>query len=160
MSHMKSLFQLSILALFWALMATGNAAAAEEGANHKTAGGLSIYLGVLPAAMIQGAHPPDHPEAEMHDGIPSGRHAYHITAALFDVETGERVEKAEIDASVAPLGLSATSRRLEPMEIADTVTFGNYFTMRRDGEYQIALSITPEDADEPVTVEFSYIHRN
>ena len=57
--------------------------------NYKTASGLAVYLGVLPAAMIQG-HPRGHPEATMHGGVPSGRHSYHIVVAVFDATTGAR----------------------------------------------------------------------
>lgn len=129
---------------------------ADAAASSKTVGGLTVYLGVLPAAMIEG-EVEEHVEAA-HGDVPRGRHAYHILAAVFDARTRERIEKATVEARVTPLGLAPVTRLLEPMTIAGTLTYGNYFTMRGDGRYQIELTIGREKAD-PVVVEFSYGHR-
>lgn len=139
------------------LYASGGAVAADS-VSFKTAGGLTIYLGVLPAAMIQG-HAKDHPEAAMHGGVPGGQHAYHVMAAVFDAESGERIEDASVEGRVTPLGLAAVTRRLEPMVIAGTVTYGNYFAMRGDGPYRIAFSATTPEVAEPIVLEFTYEHR-
>jgi hypothetical protein len=117
-----------------------------------------VYLGVLPAAMIQG-HPGGHPEETMHGGMPRGRHAYHVVAAVFDAATGERVEDAVVEARAAEPGLAGVTRRLEPMLIADTVTYGNYFQLSGDGPYRIDLSITRPGLATPIIVEFTYEHR-
>jgi hypothetical protein len=146
-----------VLGAALAAAAAAGAGAAERD-QFKTAGGLAVYLGVLQAAMIQG-HPEDHPEEAMHGGVPSGRHAYHVMAAVFDAATGERVEDAVVEARVAEPGLAGVRRRLEPMLIAGTVTYGNYFTMRGDGPYRIRFSITAPEAATPVVLEFSYDHR-
>jgi hypothetical protein len=126
--------------------------------NYKIKGGLAVYLGVLPAAMIQG-HPRGHPEEAMHGGVPSGRHAYHVMAAVFDAASGERVEDAVVEARVAEPGLARVTRRLDPMLIADTVTYGNYFQLSGDGPYRIDLSITRPGLATPVSVELTYEHR-
>jgi hypothetical protein len=131
-------------------------AAADD--SYKTAGGLAVYLGVLPAAMIQG-HPRGHPEEAMHGGVPSGRHAYHVVAAVFDAATGERVEDAVVEARVGEPGLAGVTRQLEPMVIADTVTYGNYFQLSGDAPYRIDLSITRPGLATPIRVEFTYEHR-
>lgn len=144
-------------ALAWGLIGL-NAAAAADSRDHKTAGGLSVYLGVLPAAMIQG-HPKDHPEEAMHGGTPRGRHAFHVMAAVFDDASGERIEDATVEARVMPLGLAGVTRRLQPMVIADTVTYGNYFTLRGDGPYRIRISVTPAGAARAVVLEYGYDHR-
>jgi len=146
-----------VAALAWALAGVNTATAADT-RDHKAAGGLSVYLGVLPAAMIQG-HPKDHPEEAMHGGVPRGRHAYHVMAAVFDADSGERSEDARVEARVMPLGLAGVTRRLQPMVIADTITYGNYFIMRGDGPYQIRISVTPAGAAQPVVLEFSYEHQ-
>ena len=124
--------------------------------DYKTADGLAIYLGVLPAAMIQGHQ--THPEERMHGGVPGGRHAYHVVAAVFDAVTGDRIENAVVQARVLPRGLPAETRALEPMEIAGTVTYGNYFTMGGNDPYRIEISITPSGTATPVAVTFSYQH--
>jgi hypothetical protein len=80
-------------------------------------------------------------------------------AAVFDAASGERVENALVEARVAEPGLAGVTRRLEPMLIADTVTYGNYFQLSGDGPYRIDLSITRPCLARPVTVEFTYEHR-
>ena len=129
------------------LVALGARAASDD---HKTAGGLAVYLGVLPAALIRG-------HQEMHGGAPSGSHAYHVVAAIFDASTGARIEDAKVEARVTPRRLVGEARALESMEIAGTVTYGNYFTMGGSDPYRIQISITPSGGS-PVEVEFSYRH--
>src|SRR3972149_6703718 len=73
--------------------------------NYKTADGLAVSLGIIPAAMVRG-HPKGHPEQAMHEGVPRGAHEYHVTVAIFDAASGERLETAEVDATVSPLGPS------------------------------------------------------
>lgn len=154
---MRASLMLATILLSSVFLVLGAAVAADS-ASYQTAGGLTVYLGVLPAAMIQG-HDKDHPEGSMHRGVPSGEHAYHVMVALFETETGERIEDAAVEAQVTPLGLARVTRRLEPMAIAGTVTYGNYFTMRGNGSYQIAFSVTTPEIAEPVVLEFTYEHR-
>lgn len=149
--------QLSIVAALLCGALAATAAVAQDGAGSRTVAGITAYLGVVPAAIIEGG-PKQHAE-EAHGDVPRGEHAYHVMAAVFDAESGARIENAEIDARVTPLGLAAVTRRLEPMAIAGTVTYGNYFTMRGDGPYQIGFVVTVPGRREPVTVEFSYEHR-
>ena len=107
-------------------------------------------------------HPTTRPAKEhvedAHGDVPRGPHAYHVVAAVFDAESGRRVEDATIDARVGPLRLGSVTRRLEPMAIAGALTYGNIFTLRVDGPYQIAFIVTVPHRAEPVVVEFSYEH--
>ena len=141
--------------LAWVL-AAASASAADENRGYKEAGGLAVYLGVLPAAMVQGHQA--HPEETMHGGVPRGRHAFHVLAAVFNAASGERIEDAAVEARVTPLGLAGVTRVLEPMTIAGTVTYGNYFAMSETDPYRIEFSITTAGATRPVAVEFSYTH--
>lgn len=135
----------------------GTDAAEAPDSRYKTAGGLSVYLGVLPAEMVRG-HPEDHPEETMHGGIPRGAHTHHVIVAIFDSANGKRVEDAVVTARVSPLALGSVSRRLEAMEIAETVTYGNYFDFPGRDAYRIAISISRPAAPSPVNLEFSYEH--
>jgi hypothetical protein len=158
----KIFLRMLVATLIWASTSLNAAAAADSG-SYKTADGLAVYLGVLPAAMVQG-HPTDHAEEAMHGGVPRGRHAFHVVAAVFDAANGARIDDATIEASVtahadAAAHIAGVTRRLEPMVIAGTVTYGNYFTMRGDASYRIALTISRAKTAGPVNVEFSYDHR-
>jgi hypothetical protein len=161
MRREKTLLFLLAAMLLWALTAPGDALAAEDG-SYKMAGGLAVYLGVLPAAMVQG-HPTDHAQEAMHGGVPRGRHAVHLMAAVFDAANGARIEDAAVEASVTPVAdaaahIAGVTRRLESMAIAGTVTYGNYFTMRGDGPYRIVLTISQAEAAKSLILEFSYDH--
>jgi hypothetical protein len=130
-------------------------AAADQDSSFRTADGVAVYLGILPAAMVRG-HAADDANGEMHGGPPRGRDTYHVTVALFDAGSGERIETTAVEARVALRGSRGTTRALEPMRIADTITFGNYFTMRGEGPYDIEVTFAPPGQDEPVTVRFSH----
>lgn len=145
-----------LLAATVAALVVSGVATAAEGASYKTVGGLTVYLGVLPAAMIQG-ETQEHVE-EAHGEVPRGPHAYHLVAAVFDAETGERIEDASVRARVSPRRLAPVTRALEPMVIAGTVTYGNYFTMGGNDPYEITLTLTRPTAVEPVVVQFAYEH--
>src|SRR4030067_126792 len=63
--------------------------------------GVAIYFGILPAELVRG-HPQEHPEGQMHGGVPVGEN--HITVALFDDKTGKRITRAEVTATVTGPG--------------------------------------------------------
>jgi hypothetical protein len=56
---------------------------------------------------------------------------YHLIVSVFDAKTGKRIENATVSARVGELALAPQSKMLEPMQIAGTVTFGNFFTISR-----------------------------
>jgi hypothetical protein len=122
----------SATVFLWVIVAAISIAAAQPG-DQKTAGEISVYLGVLLAAMVQG-HPKGHAEQAMHEGVPRGRDAYHVMAAT-------------------------SSRTLESMQIAGTVTYGNYFTIQPNESYRILISITRDGETKPITLEFTHEHR-
>jgi len=121
----------------------------------KRVGSLVVYLGAMPAEIVKG-HPSTHPEARMHGGPPRGRHEYHLVVAIFDGASGARVEDAKLSARVSAIGLAGPKKALEPMQIAGTVTYGNYFDLPDKGPYTINLVI--ERPRGTVRVDFMYEH--
>jgi hypothetical protein len=130
--------------------------AAEPGP-YQQVSDLAIYLGVIPAAVVRG-HPSAHAEASMHkDARSPGRQDYHLTIALFERESGKRVENAEVIGTVSGLGHIGTNQlRLEPMLIAGTVTYGGYVPMARNEQYTITLDISRPGAGPKLKAEFLY----
>lgn len=121
-------------------------------------GNLVIYLGVIPAQIVLG-HPVTHPEASMHGGPPAGAREYHVLVVLFDARTGERISHAAVSARVSEIGLVGEEKKLEPMNVAGMLTYGNYFKMSGDGAYRIRLNIqNPREAGE-VVATFKRQHR-
>ncbi|MBN9307771.1 MAG: hypothetical protein J0I99_15950 [Devosia sp.] len=136
----------------------GAEVAADDTSNFKTVAGISVYMGLMPAEIVKG-HPAGHTEAQMHGGPPSGPHAYHLVVALFDEATGNRIENARVAATVSGLGhIGQTSVALEPMLIADTVTYGAFIDLRALERFDIALTIKVPDRPDPVRVDFAEEH--
>jgi hypothetical protein len=140
-------------------VATPSAALAQVGPEGgvRRIGGLVVYLGVIPAAVARG-HAPAHPEREMHGGVPSGRHAYHLVVAAFDAASGARIEPASVIATVQGLGhVERTQLPFEPMTIAGASSFGGYVSLPSSDTYQIMIEINRPGA-RPARAEFTYRH--
>lgn len=135
-SQMARLIVVFCLVAFPGWIAAAPPARAFSG-NSGIVEGVTVYLGVLPSEMIRG-HPIGHPKASMHGGPSSSRGEHHVLISLFDAE-GTRLENMEAQARVGEVGLSAVKKRLEPMQIAGTVTYGNFFSMPNPGPYSIEL---------------------
>lgn len=138
-----------------ALFLTG--AFAADVPTHKVVDGVAIYFGVLPSEMVLG-HPKPHTEAGMHGGVPPGEHRYHVVVALFNAATGKRITGAQVKARVSELALSGTEKTLEPMLIADTITYGNYFKMSGTGIYRIQVQVRRSGVADAIEAEFEYQH--
>src|SRR5574341_2247060 len=98
---------------------------------------MRVYLGVLPSELIS------HSLREQEDGgIPRGRGWHHVLVALFDNKTGERITDADVTARVEGVaGVQSGEKRLEPMQIAGSPSFGNFFLMPGRDPYSIHLKI-------------------
>lgn len=142
-----------MFAISWNSMAV-----ASDDAPYKLAGGLAVYLGVVPAEIVKG-HPSQHAEKTMHGGAPKGAHQYHIVAAVFDAASSARVSDASVTAQISGIGLSGAKRKLDPMEIASTVTYGGFFDLPGCDLYTIGLTIERPGLPKPVNLEFKYDHR-
>lgn len=118
----------------------------------RNAGGLTVYLGIVPAEIVKGPGP-------MHGTIPRGAHQYHVVVAVFDATTNARVENAKVTAQISGLGLSGSKVSLEPMQIAGTITYGAFFNLPGMDLYTVKLAIQPPGSLQPIAVEFKYDHR-
>lgn len=126
---------------------------------YQRAGGVEAYIGFVPAEITKG-HAPTKLDKRMHDGVPRGGHQYHLVVAVFDADTGERISDASVAAQVSGLGLVGPEKSLEPMSIAGTITYGAYFELPGADRYKVVLTIRRSDATKPVTLNFTYDHRN
>lgn len=149
-----------LIAVFWLTVFPGWMAAAPPdiafSGNSGVVEGVTVYLGVLPSEMIRG-HSIGHPEASMHGGLSSGRGEHHVLISLFDAN-GTRLENMEVQAKVGEVGLSATKKPLEPMQIVGTVTYGNFFSMPKPGPYSIELDWRVKGEKKWLHAVFIYRH--
>lgn len=116
-----------------------SSAMAEDTELHQVVDGIAIYFGVLPAEMIRG-HPQAHPESQMHGGIPTDL-SYHLTVAIFDDTSSERITNADVTVKVEGSGGFEVRKELEPMTIAGKRSYGNYFRMPGASPYRIEIQI-------------------
>lgn len=147
-----------LIGCIWAAGQTAVSAASDEG-QYKESGGLAVYLGILPAEMVKG-HKAGHQEATMHGGVPGGRHEYHMLVAVFEAASGERVVDADVTATISGLGHVGGSRlQLEPMEIENTVTYGNFVDFPGSDIYEIKIVVKRPGIPPFVSMQFNYDHR-
>lgn len=156
--HARAVQAITAIVLF--LGAAGVLAAGPDGniGGSKTVDGVTIYLGVTPAAMLREEYAKQSPEREMHGGIPPGAHEHHVMIALFDASGGKRITDADVEATVHEVGLSGATKKLLPMTIAGMTTYGNFFAMPNDTIYRIELAIRRPGVDGVVHAEFDYEH--
>ena len=131
-------FQAAALAL---ILAAIFLASGWLGGGEATSERLTVDLGVVPAEQILAQYGPDSPEATAYGGLPDEESAYLVTVAVRDRESGQRIENAEVTATVGQLGLSGVERELEPAEYGGALTFGNYFRMPKSGIYRIDVRV-------------------
>ena len=147
----------SVAAFGLGCLASASAAFAAD-ATFREAGDFAVYLGVAPAAIVKG-HPVGHVERQMHDGVPAGRHEYHVVIAILDRVSGERINDAQVTATISGEGhVGGSPIKLEPMEIADTMTYGNFVALPGRDRYTIAVAIRRPGQSRPTEVTFSYRH--
>lgn len=132
-------------------------AAADAPENFQVIDGVAIYLGVIPPQIVQG-HPSEHPEASMHGGLPAKGHRDHVVVALFDNATGKRIEDAQVTGGVMEIGQGSKKKKFDPMPIADSVTYGNYFNIPDNGVYHINLQIIRPGVQGVLEAQFTHRH--
>lgn len=157
--YTQSAKALASTALLLVGMAIVNAVAAKAVAgNFQVTDGVAIYIGLMPAQIVQG-HPVDHEESAMRGGVPGGSSPVHLVVTLFDNVTGQRITDAFVEAEVVELGLTPQRKDLEMMHIADTVSYGNYFSLKSEGPYRLRLKIRLPEREKVVEATFSHNHK-
>lgn len=128
-----------------------------ENENHAVVDGVAIYLGIMPAEIILG-HQAEHSGRKMPHAAPTGADEDHFVIALFDSNTGKRITNAQVRATIGEVGLPGQTKDLQPMKIADTITYGNYFELPGGNEYRIRLQIRIPGRPNAIEAEFLQRH--
>ncbi len=151
--HTRSVktFWKAALVVMSMVMLNSIAAATDAPENFQVVDGVAIYLGIMPAQLVQG-------HTAMHGGVSAARYRNHLVVALFDNATGRRIEDAQVTAGVMTLDMSSQWKTLESMRVAEAVTYGNYFDMPREGAYHIQLRI--RRPGHPQLIEATFTHRH
>ena len=127
----------------------------------RTVDDLTIYLGVVPAAVTR-RHAPEHPERTMHGGIERpGLHDVHLMVAVFSRPTGQRVTDAVVTARLHGTGGNQRPVALRPMMINGAMTFGAYTSLGSDENLTISVDVTRpgrSPGTRTKTAQFRYVH--
>ena len=127
----------------------------------RTVDGLTVYLGVVPAAVTR-AHPPGHTERTMHGGIAKpGMHDVHLLVAVFNQATGERLKNVMVTARIHGTNLNRWTVPLTPMTVNGALTYGGYTSLGVEQNVMISVDIkrpgrTPRT--NTTTAQFEYVH--
>lgn len=150
---------LSVAIVVSAIGASGCDQGSQLPRNSQTVDGMTIDLGVMPAELVQGHSTKLGDPKSLHGGTPAYSSSHHIVVALFDASTGERITDARIQAGVGDRSYNhEPGRWLEPMQIAGTTTYGNFFLMQGLGEWRIHLEIHRPGRARPTEADFAYEH--
>jgi len=135
------------------LLAAASVVASAASTHEKVVDGVAIYFGIVPSGIVRG-HPREHPESEMHGGVPAGES--HLMVALFDDKTGRRIENATVDARVTGERGLDLKKPLEAMVVAGKLTYGNYFRLLGAGPYRIEIRIRHPGASREIRARFDW----
>lgn len=127
----------------------------------QTVDDLTIYLGVVPAAVTQ-RHAPRHPERTMHGGTARpGLHDVHLLVAVFSRPTGQRLTNATVTARLHGTGNNRWTVALTPMTINGALTFGGYTSLGTEEALMISVDVTRpgrSPGTRTKTAQFRYVH--
>jgi hypothetical protein len=143
--------------LAWCALAMAPVAFAHVSNESESAAGLTVELGIVPAETLRG-RPEEDAVRKMHGGVPSGKSMYHVMVAVFDSKTGARITDAQVRARVEDVGLTREEKALEPMKVADAVTYGNFFRMAGQGTFRITVQIRRPGTTRATELQFAHKH--
>lgn len=127
----------------------------------QTVDDLTIYLGIVPAAVTRG-HAPQHPERSMHGGVARpGLHEFHLLVAVFSRPTGQRITNATVTARLHGTGSNRWTVPLTPMTINGALTFGGYTSLGTEEALMISVDVTRPGRSRGTrtkTAQFRYVH--
>lgn len=132
-------------------------AQAADADHHRTADGLEIYIGIVPAEIVR-KYPESSPERKMHGGKPK-RGDVHVMVSLFDAASGQRIGDANVFARVAAQGAAGAEKPLEAMTIAGAASYGNYFGIPGKGPFAVELTITRPNVPKRARARFELRYR-
>lgn len=149
----------ALAALCAAIALGGCGSGADLPRNEQTVAGITIDLGVVPAELVKGhLVVPRDPNA-LHGGVQPYTESHHVIVALFDAKSGTRISDARVRAGVGERSYQhEPDTWLEPMQIAGTTTYGNFFSMPGTALYRIHLEIYRPGMKQPVRADFAYEH--
>ena len=126
----------------------------------RTVDDLTIYLGIVPAAIVR-AHPPAHEERRMHGGGSAGLHEVHLLVAVFSRATGDRLRDVRVIARLHGTNANRWTVPLRPMTVNGVLTFGGYTSLGLEDDVMVSVDIVRANRTlrtATTTAQFEYRH--
>ncbi len=132
--------------------------APRSDATHKVVAGTAIELGVVSAESLRAQHPKPDAESTMHGGIPTGSGFFHVNISLRDTATNDTIKDAEVEVRVANPVTGSETKKLDPIAIGGTPSYGNYFRMPGKEPYTIVVQVSRPGVPRLIEARFAYRH--
>ena len=148
----------SIQIIFWVLAAglfwlTGSLQASDANLS-RSIDGVDIYMGITHAN--KQAQADEMKKSGLIQAIRSKKH--HITVALFDSKTGQRITDARVVAGIGEMGLSSNRKKLRQEKFGEAVSYGRDFYLSQEGPYWIDLKIKRNGDTQSTMTRFEWKH--
>lgn len=131
-------------------------AGATKGQDFAVVDGTTLYFGVVSADAMRD-HPEEYP-ASVYGVAPAGPAQYYVTVAVFDSPNGKRIDDAVVKARVSTTMGAGPEKTLTPVTIANSRSYGNYFTMGGSGPYKITVHVNRPGVANMIQAQFEYSH--
>ena len=133
---------------------TSSVSSAATGQDFAVVDGTTVYFGVVSADVIRD-HPKEYPQS-VYGVVPFEPAQYYVTVSLFDAPNGKRIDDAVVTARVSTAMGAGPEKTLQPITIANSRSYGNYFTMGGTGPYKIAVDVRRPSASNAIQAQFEY----
>ena len=108
-----------------------------------------VYLGVIPASMIKKDLTLIDKDKSLHGGIDNiTSSSQHVMVSVFSKKGNKRIINATVIAKIKSkklIGGNEITKPLEKMDTSGAVTYGNYFSLLKKGNYVIDVEIYQSD---------------
>lgn len=146
-------------AMFLTLLAVPLTAWAADASWHHESANYHVYLGVVPTSLIKTNPVLVDGDKTLHKSGNASDSSEHVLVSVFRKPNNERVANATVIARVGIkklLGGTKVEKPLEKMLTSGVVTYGNYFSLPKKGDYEIAVRIYEPNKDQAESVTFAY----
>ncbi len=145
-------------AAVFALAAFASAAQAAPTDQRQQNERVTLYYGVVPAALSQAAVAAHPPAPDVHGTVRPAADTHHLVVALFDTPTGQRITQATVTVRHTPPQGAVMSKVLEPMPLGDALSFGTTFVIAEGRNHRFRIEVRRGERVERFDVVYDNLH--
>ena len=150
---MKGIYWRIALILLLGFSLLGNGQASDTSLS-RSVDGIDIHMGIT-HSNYSGTNFSARKMAMLY-GLKGKKH--HLTVALFDSASGQRITDAKVIATIGEMALSGNRKRLKQESFGDAVSYGRDFYLSKEGPYWIDLKIKRDGMRHATVARFEWDH--